>query len=108
MATITLPAPLETFEDKDELLSDRPWNVVLLDDDSHTFDYVIEMLGDIFGYPFEVGLAMADEVNEKKRVIVWSGHLEHAEAKKAQIESYGADWRIDTCQGSMSAKLERT
>ena len=27
-----------------------PYNVVLLDDDDHSYAYVIEMLGDVFGY----------------------------------------------------------
>ena len=27
-----------------------PYNVVLLDDDHHTYAYVIEMLGKVFGY----------------------------------------------------------
>ena len=91
----------------EELLSDTPWNVVLLDDDHHTYDYVIEMLMEIFGYSVEKAFQMTIEVDTRKRVIVWSGHLERAEAYQEQIHAYGADWRMESSQGSMSAVLEK-
>jgi ATP-dependent Clp protease adaptor protein ClpS len=31
---------------------------------------------------------------------------ERAELKRDQIHAYGADWRIEHCQGSMSAVVE--
>ncbi|RYG73058.1 ATP-dependent Clp protease adaptor ClpS, partial [bacterium] len=40
---------LVTVQDE-ELDSDTPWNVVLLDDDYHSYDYVVEMLMALFGY----------------------------------------------------------
>ena len=91
----------------EDLDSDKPWHVVLLDDDYHTYAYVIEMLGKIFGYSKTKAFRMAREVDKKKRVIVWTGHREIAELKQEQIHDYGADWRMDTSQGSMSAILEQ-
>ncbi len=82
------------------------YHVVLLDDDEHTYDYVIEMLMDIFGHSMSTAYEMACEVDAKGRVIVDTTHKERAELKKEQIESYGADWRIPTCKGSMSATIE--
>jgi len=32
--------------------------------------------------------------------------LERAELKRDQIHAYGADWRLTTCKGSMSAVIE--
>jgi ATP-dependent Clp protease adaptor protein ClpS len=94
--TITLPEiDLESVQDED-LLSDKPWNVVLLDDDFHTYDYVVEMLMAIFGYPIRRAFKMTVEVDTRKRVIVWTGHLERAEAYREQIHAYGADWRMET------------
>lgn len=105
--TIVLPEiDLESVQDED-LLSDTPWNVVLLDDDFHTYDYVVEMLMNIFGYPIRRAFKMTVEVDTRKRVIVWTGHLERAEAYREQIHAYGADWRMDTSKGSMSAVLEK-
>ncbi len=105
--TITLPR-IETEEVLDEvLLSDTPWNVVLLDDNMHTYDYVIEMLCSIFNYSVQKAFLMAVEVDNRKRVIVATCHIEKAEARQQQIHEYGADWRIPGCKGSMTAVLER-
>lgn len=82
------------------------YHVVLLDDDDHTYDYVIEMLMDLFGHSMATAYEMACEVDAKKRVIVDTTHKERAEHKKQQIESYGADWRMPACKGSMSATIE--
>ncbi len=87
--------------------SDTPWNVVLLDDDFHTYDYVVEMLMAIFAYPIRKAFKMTVEVDTRKRVIVWSGHLERAEAFRDEIHEYGPDWRMDSSKGSMSARLEK-
>ena len=97
-------APEIVFDE--DLNLDKPWHVVLLDDDHHTYEYVIEMLGVLFGYTIDKAYQMACEVDEKKRVIVWTGHLEIAELKQEQIHDYGPDWRM-TSDGSMSARLEQ-
>jgi ATP-dependent Clp protease adaptor protein ClpS len=82
------------------------YHVVLLDDDDHTYEYVIEMLGKIFGYGVEKAYGMAKEVDSTGRVIVFTGGLERAEVKRDAIHGYGADRRIPRCKGSMSAILE--
>ena len=94
-------------ESDEDLASDKPWHVVLLDDNSHTYNYVIEMLGAIFGYGKAKSFLMACEVDKKKRVIVWTGHREIAELKQERIHQYGPDWRMKSA-GSMSAILEQT
>lgn len=83
-----------------------PYNVVLLDDDDHTYPYVIEMLGDVFGYDVDKALRMAEEVDGSGRVIVFTTHKEHAELKRDQILGYGADPRDSNCKGSMTAVVE--
>ena len=81
-------------------------HVVLLDDDDHSYEYVIEMLMELFGHSEARAYEMACEVDKRKRVIVETTYLERAEMKKHQIQSYGADWRIPHCKGSMSATIE--
>jgi ATP-dependent Clp protease adaptor protein ClpS len=83
-----------------------PYNVILLNDDDHTFDYVIEMLSSLFGYNPARGYLMAEQLNPKGRVIVLTTHKEHAEFKRDQIQAFGRDKRIDHCAGSMSAIIE--
>jgi ATP-dependent Clp protease adaptor protein ClpS len=83
-----------------------PYNVVLLDDDDHSFEYVIRMLKTLFGHPPDRGYRMAMEVHTTGRVIVATTHLEHAELKREQIHAFGPDPLIPRCKGSMSAIIE--
>ena len=83
-----------------------PYNVVLLNDDDHTYDYVIEMLSSVFGYNPTKGYCMAHQLNPQGRVIVLTTHKEHAELKRDQIHAFGRDWRLERCAGSMSAVIE--
>ncbi len=82
------------------------FNVVLLDDDHHSYAYVIEMLQAIFSHPPVKGFQLAQEVDEHGRAIVLTAHKEVAELKRDQIMAYGADARISQCKGSMSAIIE--
>ena len=108
--TTVRPAPVrEEAREEDvagERASDYPWHVVLLDDDQHTYDYVIELLTEIFGYAPTKAFLMACKVDTWGRVIVATCHLELAEMRQEQIHTYGPDWRIPSCKGSMSAVLE--
>ncbi|MFN8393640.1 MAG: ATP-dependent Clp protease adaptor ClpS [Bacteroidia bacterium] len=105
-AGITLP-DVQEIEQTEVLTLEVPlYNVVLLDDDHHTYDYVIEMLGDVFGHSIERAYQMACEVDAKGRVIVDTTHLDRAELKRDQIHGYGADWRMPSSQGSMGAVIE--
>jgi ATP-dependent Clp protease adaptor protein ClpS len=83
-----------------------PYHVVLLNDDDHTYEYVIEMLKVLFAYPDEKGYVLAREVDRVGRVILMTTHKELAELKRDQIHAYGADQRVATCKGSMSAIVE--
>ena len=96
----------ETTEEEIVKLIPR-YHVILLDDNEHTYDYVIEMLMDLFKHSSETAFQMAYEVDTRKRVIVDTTHKERAELKKQQIESYGIDWRMPACKCSMSAAIEK-
>ena len=79
---------------------------MLLDDDDHTYEYVIEMLGKIFLLPTEVAFRLAVEVDTTGRTIVMTCEREQAEFGRDQIHAYGADPRMERSQGSMSAIVE--
>ncbi len=83
-----------------------PYNVVLLDDDEHSFEYVIYMLKKLFGHSPEKGYKMAVEVDTTGRVVVATTNLEQAELKRDQIHAFGPDPLIPRCKGSMSAVVE--
>lgn len=82
------------------------YHVVLLDDDDHTYDYVVEMLQKLFFMSAEQAFQHAVEVDASKRTIVLTAELEPAEFGKQQIHAYGADWRMPKSKGSMSAVVE--
>jgi len=83
-----------------------PYHVVLLNDDDHSYAYVITMLRELFGHPVEKGFLMACEVDQEGRVIVLTTTMEHAELKQDQIHAYGPDPTIERCAGSMTAIIE--
>ena len=94
-------------EQKDEKTKRQPpYNVILLNDDDHSFVYVVLMLQQLFGYPPEKGWQMAQEVDSTGRVIVLTTTLERAELKRDQIHAFGPDPGIPRCKGSMSAIIE--
>lgn len=82
------------------------FHVVLLDDDEHTYDYVIEMLVKIFCHSPEAAFRHAVEVDTNGRTIVLTCEREQAEFGRDQIQAYGADPRMSVSKGSMSAVIE--
>ena len=89
---------------KDEL--SKLYHVIILNDDDHTFEYVIEMLQAIFGFPYATALAHTMEADATGSSIVFTTNLEEAEAKRDQIHAYGPDWRLPHSHGSVAALVE--
>ncbi|HUT10352.1 MAG TPA: ATP-dependent Clp protease adaptor ClpS [Thermoguttaceae bacterium] len=111
-AAIAVEEPLEqTVRRQLQRQDARPkrqprFNVVLWNDEDHTYAYVIVMLMELFGYPPEKGFQLAETVDTQGRVILMTTTREHAELKRDQIHAYGKDGQIENCQGSMWATIE--
>jgi len=69
-----------------------PYAVILFNDEEHTFQYVIDTLMKVFGYPQEKCFSLTVQIHNNGRGIVWSGSREVAELKRDQIRSAGADF----------------
>lgn len=82
------------------------YNVVLWNDEDHTYEYVILMLKELFGHSIERGFQIATNVDAHGRAICLTTTLEHAELKRDQIHAFGKDEFIKECKGSMTATLE--
>jgi ATP-dependent Clp protease adaptor protein ClpS len=82
------------------------YHVILLNDEDHTYDYVVEMLQKIFGFTETTAFSHAVEVDTKGTTILLTCELEKAELKRDQIHAYGPDWRMPKSLGSMSAIVE--
>lgn len=82
------------------------YQVVLWNDDDHTYAYVIVMLMEIFGYQTEKGFQLAKEVDTAGRAILLTTTKEHAELKRDQVHAFGKDHAIKACKGSMWCTIE--
>ena len=103
MATVTgLPELKGETEDQQAPL----YHVVLLDDNDHSYDYVVEMLQKLFAMSESQAYSHAVEVDTTGRTIVITCDLPAAEFARDQIHAYGADWRMERSKGSMSAVIE--
>ncbi|MFM9957695.1 MAG: ATP-dependent Clp protease adaptor ClpS [Phycisphaerales bacterium] len=101
-AAATLPMPAR----KPALKQPRLWNVVLLNDDDHSYEYVISMMQRVFSAPLERAFQVAKTVDSDGRAICGTYHKELAELKLDQMHSCGRDASIASCKGPMSAILE--
>lgn len=104
MPTVTKPG-VEIFEDVDTDL-EKPFHLILLDDQEHTYQYVIQMLGAVFGYAREKAFAIACTVDAAGQAILMTGGKGELEPKQNLVHSFGADPLMPESKGSMSAILE--
>ena len=102
----TTATPDTDVEQEQQTKRQPPYNVILLNDDDHTYEYVIEMLKALFAHPIEKGFELAKMVDTQGRAIVCTTSLERAELKRDQIHAYGPDPRIPRCKGAMTAEIE--
>jgi ATP-dependent Clp protease adaptor protein ClpS len=103
MSTVTAQPDVE--KEQRERLTPL-YNVVLLDDDEHTYDYVVEMLQKLFALSAGDAWNHAVEVDSTGRTVVITCELAEAEFGRDQIHGFGADWRMPQSKGSMSAIVE--
>jgi len=83
------------------------YKVVLFNDDSHSYAYVVAMLHEIFGISHEAAFELAKQVDSMGKVVVYVGPMEHAEFKREQILAFGPDPNIPHSQDSMNCELEQ-
>jgi ATP-dependent Clp protease adaptor protein ClpS len=107
-AAVATPETVTQREQKQQRKPKRQprYNVILWNDDDHTYDYVVAMMMELFAHPPEKGYLIAKEVDTQGRAIVLTTTKEHAELKCEQIHAYGKDSLIERCKGSMWATIE--
>jgi ATP-dependent Clp protease adaptor protein ClpS len=109
MTTETTPTettPTSTTDVDTNTKTIPPWNVILVNDDDHSFDYVIMMLISVFGFPPTRGMQHAEEVDVAGRAILVTTSQELAELRQEQIHSFGPDPLVKHCKGSMTCDIE--
>ena len=104
--TLSPPATAPTTSTTEREEHAKLYRVVLLDDDDHTYDYVIEMLQKIFVFTLEEAFRHAEEVDSCGRTVLITCEKPQAEFARDQIISYGPDRLLERSKGSMSAIIE--
>jgi ATP-dependent Clp protease adaptor protein ClpS len=93
------PPVIESPEEKEKEAPEKakpkrlpPYAVIVLNDDEHTYAYVIETFRKVFGYSTAKCWLLATLIDTAGRAPVWSGSKEVAELKRDQIRSAGPDF----------------
>src|SRR5271166_4665095 len=100
----TTVAPETRIAERESILP--LYNVVLLDDNDHSYDYVIEMLQKLFIFTKAEAFRHAEEVDRCGRTVLITCERPQAEFARDQILAYGPDPRLPRSKGSMSAVVE--
>ena len=83
-----------------------PYNVIVLNDEEHTYDYVIELLTKLFAHSLETAIELTIRIDTTGRAVVYTTHKEKAELKRDQVLSYGADPRMQSSRGPLACYIE--
>lgn len=93
------------LEDTDSEI-EPPYHLILLDDNEHTYAYVIHMVGAIFGYGREKAFAIACVVDSQGQAILMTASKDEVLLKQEAVHAFGADPAMPESKGSMTAIIE--
>src|SRR6516165_10405795 len=83
-----------------------PYNVVILNDEEHTFDYVIDLLIKLFRHSLPTAQELTWRIHSTGRAIVYTTHREKAELKRDQVLAWGPDPRMSISKGPLGCYIE--
>jgi ATP-dependent Clp protease adaptor protein ClpS len=102
----TQTAPKERTGSATRTRRQPPYHVIILNDEEHTFEYVIELLVKVFGHSLTIAEGLTWRVHNSGRAIVLTTHKELAELKREQVLSYGPDPRMSISRGPIGCYIE--
>jgi ATP-dependent Clp protease adaptor protein ClpS len=103
---VTESAPKNKVHASTQTRRQPPYHVILLNDEEHTFEYVIEMIVKVFGHSMTTAENLTWQVHNKGRAIALTTHRELAELKCEQVLSYGPDPRMSISKGPLRCYVE--
>jgi ATP-dependent Clp protease adaptor protein ClpS len=65
-----------------------PYHVILLNDDHHSMQFVVDVLIQVLGCPEEQALQLMLEAHHSGRAVIWTGPKEVAELKAEQVQTF--------------------
>jgi ATP-dependent Clp protease adaptor protein ClpS len=84
-----------------------PYNVILENDDFHSFEFVVEVLCKAMGYTRERAFQFTLQAHTTGRAVVWTGPKEGAELKVDQIRTFHEIRAADGAQlGPLGCTIE--
>ncbi len=102
----TQTAPRSKTDLKTQTRRQPPYHVVILNDEEHSFDYVIELLTKLFAHPRATAEELTLRIHLTGRAIVLTTHREKAELKREQVLAYGPDPRMSISKGPLGCYIE--
>lgn len=102
----TIVRTAEKQQSKNKRKQQPRYNVILWDDDDHSYEYVVRLMQQLFAQPKEQAFKSAVEVDTAGQVICMTTTMELAELKRDQVHAFGKDELIDSCSGAMWSTIE--
>jgi ATP-dependent Clp protease adaptor protein ClpS len=106
VTTRTVPRSQPKHETTTQTQRQPPYNVVILNDEEHTFEYVIDLLTKIFRHSLVTAQELTWRIHTTGRAIVYTTHKEKAELKRDQVLAWGPDPRMSISKGPLGCYIE--
>ena len=103
---MTETAPKEKADTDTRTKKLPPYNVIILNDEVHTFDYVIELLTKLFHHSLKTAIDLTWRIHLSGKAVVYTTHKEKAELKRDQVLAYGPDPRMSVSKTSLGCYIE--
>jgi ATP-dependent Clp protease adaptor protein ClpS len=100
----TTTKPVEREESRTRTIP--PYNVILRNDDFHSFEFVIQVLRKALGVDEQKAFLLTEEAHTSGRAIVWTGPKEVAEFKVDQIRTFHEKRGNGTNLGPLDCDIE--
>ena len=102
----TQSAPKSATDSASKTRQQPPYNVIVLNDEEHSFEYVIELLTKLFKHSLLIAEKLTWQIHHSGRAIVLTTHKELAELKCEQVLDYGPDPRMSISKGPLGCYIE--
>jgi ATP-dependent Clp protease adaptor protein ClpS len=100
-------APLTRPTEETKARQVPPYNVILENDDYHSFEFVIDVLCKALGVTKERSYQLTLEAHHSGRAVVWTSPKEVAELKVEQIRTFHENHRVSgAALGPLSCRIE--
>lgn len=95
------PSPVQG----DLLAPEGKYNLVVFNDETHSFDYVVNLLCEVLGVSEEESFAFASTIHQAGRAVVFTGSLNEAASKRNQIVERGPDTLVPSSNGPLGVEI---